>query len=656
MFGYDARGEVTDYYQSVGYWYHVQQGYAANGAIASLQGFNYSNGTNTPFSDLFTYSLDGEGRVNSIVDTTTATTILSSTSYNAASQPLQVGSETFTYYPASSTTSPPGSMNTWQSSFNGNTQTGTLSWNTNGTLQTLQISDNANPSNTQNCGQPGVSAGYTYDDVGRLASVNCGAIGGQTFAYDPYGNITKTANGIGVSFTNGPYDGGLNNHMNGLSYDGMGNVTQDNLGNSYTYDAEGRPVMAAGVSVILDAFGRIVGEPNNAGNPSWGSLVYSPTGWKFALMNQTSLVKYRDPMPGGLVATHNGDGTGYYQHADWQGSSRMGDEGELQVRYDRAYAPFGEPYAELNNNTENRTFTGPQEDTTPGIDDFLMRQYSSSQGRWLVPDPAGLGAVDITNPQTWNRYAYVGNSPLSNIDLLGLKWPCENRPNTPPCNADLDDMSGAAGVAGNGSGVWANFLWYLSTNGSLGYWSGYNDPSQDNMWVPYWVNQDPWDLFTISTTVTAANNGTGCGAKQAVSFIHTNQAAAATIAQQLNVPTQNILGLSGIESNWGQSNAALQANNFFGLHGGANAPFATGVWYTSGGVAMSSFPSYLASGQSFAAQFGSFVNGVSNPTAFAQALVKAGFNPGTAAGGGNPNFVTSTAATINATAGRMQCP
>ncbi len=140
-----------------------------------------------------------------------------------------------------------------------------------------------------------------------------------------------------------------------------------------------------------------------------------------------------------------------------------------------------------------------------------------------------------------------------------------------------------------------------------------------------------------------------------MSFIHANQAPAATVAQQLGVPTQNVLGLSGIESTWGTSNAAIQANNFFGLHGGANAPFATGVWYTSGGVAMSSFPSYLASGQSFAAQYGSFVNGVTNPTAFAQALVKAGFNPGTAPLG-NPNFVRDTAATINATAGRMQCP
>ena len=52
--------------------------------------------------------------------------------------------------------------------------------------------------------------------------------------------------------------------------------------------------------------------------------------------------------------------------------------------------------------------------------DFLFRQQSSSQGRWLAPDPAGLAAVDITNPQTWNRYAYVMNDPVDNYDPLGL--------------------------------------------------------------------------------------------------------------------------------------------------------------------------------------------------------------------------------------------
>jgi RHS repeat-associated protein len=52
--------------------------------------------------------------------------------------------------------------------------------------------------------------------------------------------------------------------------------------------------------------------------------------------------------------------------------------------------------------------------------DFLLRQQSAAQGRWLAPDPAGLAAVDIANPQTWNRYAYVANNPLGNVDPLGL--------------------------------------------------------------------------------------------------------------------------------------------------------------------------------------------------------------------------------------------
>jgi uncharacterized protein RhaS with RHS repeats len=49
-----------------------------------------------------------------------------------------------------------------------------------------------------------------------------------------------------------------------------------------------------------------------------------------------------------------------------------------------------------------------------------MRELSQVQGRWWTPDPAGLAAVDPNNPQSWNRYAYVGGTPLSAIDPLGL--------------------------------------------------------------------------------------------------------------------------------------------------------------------------------------------------------------------------------------------
>ncbi len=74
--------------------------------------------------------------------------------------------------------------------------------------------------------------------------------------------------------------------------------------------------------------------------------------------------------------------------------------------------------------TTDGSFTGQTQDAALGIYDLLFRQHSAAQGRWLVPDPAGLAAVDPTNPQTWNRYAYVMNNPLSAVDLLGLANDC----------------------------------------------------------------------------------------------------------------------------------------------------------------------------------------------------------------------------------------
>src|SRR2546421_12167187 len=39
----------------------------------------------------------------------------------------------------------------------------------------------------------------------------------------------------------------------------------------------------------------------------------------------------------------------------------------------------------------------------------------------MHPDPAGLAAVDITNPHSWNRYAYASNSPMNYVDPQGLR-------------------------------------------------------------------------------------------------------------------------------------------------------------------------------------------------------------------------------------------
>jgi len=70
-------------------------------------------------------------------------------------------------------------------------------------------------------------------------------------------------------------------------------------------------------------------------------------------------------------------------------------------------------------------FTGQDWDSESNLTHFMFRQLSTTEGRWITPDPSGLGAVDPNNPQTWNRYAYVMNDPLGNADPLGLSVTCD---------------------------------------------------------------------------------------------------------------------------------------------------------------------------------------------------------------------------------------
>ena len=151
----------------------------------------------------------------------------------------------------------------------------------------------------------------------------------------------------------------------------------------------------------------------------------------------------------------------------------------------------------------------------------------------------------------------------------------------------------------------------------------------------------------------AATKNPVCNSSNAVAFIKAHQLDAATVAGQLGVPTENVLGLSGIESAWGLNRFARDGNNFFSLHGGASAPFANGSMRSLKGAWMSTFPSYLASAQSFVKQYGSLVQGKSDPEEFAKGLMPR-FNSGMAPLG-NPHFLKDTVSTIRMTKKRMGC-
>ena len=59
-------------------------------------------------------------------------------------------------------------------------------------------------------------------------------------------------------------------------------------------------------------------------------------------------------------------------------------------------------------------------DSESNLHHFTFRQLSTTQGRWMSPDPVGMAAADERDPQSLNRYAYVTNQPNNFKDIAGL--------------------------------------------------------------------------------------------------------------------------------------------------------------------------------------------------------------------------------------------
>jgi len=453
-FGYTARGENSDAYESTphsGGYYHSSATYWPNGVPSQLNGPNgYTAGWN----------VDGEGRVYSNYNT--GGNPLSSTTYNAASQPTQVNfassdSDSFTYDPNT------GRMTQYKFNVNGSSLTAALGWNANGTLRAQNITDAFNSADTQNCS-------YGYDDIARITSANCGSAAAQTFAFDAFGNISKS----GSPYSFQPTYSTATNRMTAIgsftpTYDNNGDVTNDSL-HSYTWNADGRPLTTDSVNLTYDALDRMV-EQNRSG--TYTQFAYSPTGFKMQIMNGQVTQKAFVPLPAGAMAVFTS--TGYtYIHADWLGSPRLGSTPSRTIYFDVAYAPFGETY--VSSGSTDPAFTGQRQDTVSGLYDFSAREYSI-QGRWSSPDPAGIAAVDPTNPQSWNRYAYVTNDPIDYLDPMGLhpmQYECSNMdPLGLGCNVANGGGGGScSNISAPSFSPWAGGAICSVSSSSFGFWSG----------------------------------------------------------------------------------------------------------------------------------------------------------------------------------------
>ncbi len=444
FFSYSARGETTDVYEATphsgsGVYYHTTASYWATGALQSLSGIP---SVPTIYYGANGAGLDGEGRYTQVT-AASGTNPVTNVSYSTSSTTNPLGAltgvtfgsadtDSFSYYPNT------GRMKTYTFTVNGKTDVSTLTWNTNGTLQELAIVDNIPGTlDTQTCY-------YQYDDVQRLSSSLCGSIWQQNFTYDSFGNITKSGSSTftpSYTFSNGATTNQFFSIPSvSVSYDKNGNLLTDNL-NSYTWDPNWGNMLTVSngsttVTNTYDALGRMV--ENNAGG-TYTEFIYGPTGAKLAKVNGTTLIKAFIALPGGAKAIYHSTGLAYYRHSDWLGSSRLTSTATAptSVYSSSAYGPFGEQYAVSG--TTDASFTGQDQDTVSTLYDFPARRESPNQGRWISPDPAGRAAVTLASPQSWNRYAYVLNNPLSLVDPSGL---CDDNNDA---DDSCDDDSGGGG-------------------------------------------------------------------------------------------------------------------------------------------------------------------------------------------------------------------
>jgi RHS repeat-associated protein len=336
-----------------------------------------------------------------------------------------------------------------------------------------------------NVASPVTTVTYTYDTLNRLKTAQTGSTAapvpwGDSYVYDQFGSLyQKNVIGSGQGETLQATPNSQNQLTGiGMTYDASGDVTKDNLGTQYTWDAEGRMVTAGIWSYSYDGDGNRV--LKSQGSTSSGSVYwYGPDG---AMTDETTVAMNGNNamdlqrnvyLAGKLVARQGFTNTyypSYFLIPDQVGSSRVSVD--FRWNYQSAptqyppnttyYYPFGTyVVTPTSDSTLDQRFTGKIRDTETGNDYFGARYYTGSVSRFMSPDwsakvePVPYSKLD--DPQTLNLYAYVGNNPLSRVDADGHGCSKSSSASS-VCNAEGENASEKADdledyIFGGGTGL-----------------------------------------------------------------------------------------------------------------------------------------------------------------------------------------------------------
>ncbi len=289
----------------------------------------------------------------------------------------------------------------------------------------------------------------TYDGMNRLTAVN-GSINSFTYTYDRWGNRLSQTATLGSGSSPSGAVNQATNQLSGVAYDAAGNQEADGISHTFTYDAEGNMTAVDNGSTatyIFDASNHRVQAVTSAGTYEY---VFDAQGRRISKWQTSNNagVEGRIYWDRKQIAFRAVNGQTFFEHQSYLGTERLRTNylgstaaTEVSLAYgDDFNQTVSIPYADQ----DNSQFAGQEYDSESSSQHAQFRQYSSTQGRWMSPDPY-VGSYDTGNPQSLNRYSYVANNPLSETDPSGLCPPAGREGGTPPCGgADPDALFGGA--------------------------------------------------------------------------------------------------------------------------------------------------------------------------------------------------------------------